>query len=147
MSTFQETNLWIRTLAPNVTDSPSTRGARAHFRDIYISMRQRALPIAERIAADLPEFTVHDITHLDALWEVADLIIGPDYLVTPVEAFLLGAAFLIHDLGLGLAAYPDGIEAVKKETVWQDQVALRLRSRLMRAPSPSEIRSADHEIL
>jgi len=50
--------------------------------------------LAGDIHRDLPDLTVHDITHLDALWEMADLVAGPDYPLNPLEAFALGAVFL-----------------------------------------------------
>jgi hypothetical protein len=61
--------------------------------------------LAGEISQDLKHFTVHDITHIDALWQTADLIVGDDYPFTPTEAFVLGEAFLLHDLGLALASY------------------------------------------
>jgi hypothetical protein len=64
--------------------------------------------LAAEIHRDLPEFTVHDITHLDALWEIADIVAGEQFSLTPPEAFVLGGAFLLHDLGMSLAAYPQG---------------------------------------
>lgn len=147
MVSYQETALWRRTLATDSGDSELESQARERLRDAYLAMRERVTPIAERIAIDLPEFTVHDIRHLDALWCIADLIIGPSYQITALEAFVLGATFLVHDLGMGLAAYPEGIEAIKGESVWQDAVALRLRAKLGRPPSRSDIASADQQIL
>src|SRR5215469_10956321 len=147
MDSFQETNLWKRAFSPCDEESPAAAGSRARLKDACLLMRERAIPIAERIGADLPEYTVHDVSHLDALWEIADLIVGPGYAVTPIETFILGAAFLLHDLGLGLAAFPNGLSAIKQETIWQDQVALKLRAKLGRPPSLAEIEQADQDIL
>jgi hypothetical protein len=33
------------------------------------------------------------MTHIDALWETADVIVGGDISFTPFEAFVLGGAF------------------------------------------------------
>ncbi|MFF7063052.1 hypothetical protein [Pseudomonas sp. NPDC008258] len=63
--------------------------------------------------------TVHDITHVDALWWTASEIIGPDYEVNPAEAFVLGGAFLLHDAGHCIAAYPGGIAEIMALPEWQ----------------------------
>jgi hypothetical protein len=136
--TYVETHLWNRTLGGNA-NSAAVEFIKSHLRETYSRMRERAIPIAQSIAADLPEFTLHDVSHLDALWELADLIIGKEHPVTPPEAFILGAAFLIHDLGMGLAAYPGGLQELKQETIWRDQVALMLRAELGRPPQAREI--------
>ena len=93
---------------------------RERLRSTYDAVRTAAAPIAESIARDLPDYTVHDISHLDALWEYAELIAGPTYPLTPCEAFVLGCAFLVHDLGMGLAAYPEGLQGLKQHERWKD---------------------------
>ena len=64
---------------------------------------------------------------------MADLIAGPDYPLNPLEAFVLGGAFLLHDLGLGLAAWPGGRAELQKGAGWQDALSARLRKQLERA--------------
>lgn len=70
---------------------------------------------------------------------MADLIAGPDFSLTPTEAFVLGGAFLIHDIGMGLAAYPNGLAQLRCEKTWPDSVASILRRRFDRAPTDVEI--------
>jgi hypothetical protein len=36
---------------------------------------------------------------------------------------VLGGAFLIHDLGMGLAAYPEGLNELKRSVIWEDTVS------------------------
>lgn len=144
MITFEHTGLWSRTLATRPKDQFSHE--REKLRVAFLSFRDRAALLAAEIARDLPDYTVHDVTHLDALWQMADLIAGPDYELTPTEAFVLGGAFLTHDLGNGLAAYPDGIESMYDSATWGDALALILRKRLGRAPTLAEAESADGEI-
>ncbi|KAA6325782.1 hypothetical protein EZS27_025038 [termite gut metagenome] len=55
-----------------------------------------------------------------------------DFELTPTEAFVLGGTFLIHDLGMGLASFPNGIKELKKETIWKDTVASLLRKKYNR---------------
>jgi hypothetical protein len=76
----------------------------ARFRSCLLTFRNRAAELATHIRKDLPDLTVHDVTHFDSLWEIASEIAGPDYNLTPSEGFALGGAILLHDLGLSLAA-------------------------------------------
>jgi Histidine kinase-, DNA gyrase B-, and HSP90-like ATPase len=110
-------------------------------------MRMRAGQLAGRIAVDLPEFTVHDQTHLDALWGLGGLIAGPDLVLTPPESFVLGGAILLHDLGLAVAAYPGGRDELRSHAEWRDAAAVLMRQQLQRAPTECELRQAGPEIL
>jgi len=125
MPSYDKTALWQQALAAKVDDPYSKE--RERLRAAYENVRSRAQPVAEAIDKDLPDYTVHDITHSDALWEYADLIAGPNYPLNPCEAFVLGCAFLVHDLGMGLAAYPEGLAGLKKLALWKDTVADLLR--------------------
>src|SRR5581483_718615 len=122
MPSHEKTALWQNTLATRVDDGDSA--VRNRLRTAYERTRERATPLAEAIAKYLPDFTVHDITHVDALWEYADLIAGQNYPMNPCEAFVLGCAFVMHDLGMGLAAYPEGIAGLRQSDLWK-QVASR----------------------
>ncbi|MDQ1252125.1 MAG: hypothetical protein QG646_1240, partial [Euryarchaeota archaeon] len=138
------TKIWQRTLASQEIDIDSS--ARDRLRNDFIKFRERAEVLSKEISRDLPDFTVHDITHIDALWELADLIIGPDYPLTPAEAFVLGGSFLIHDLGMGLAAYPEGKEALRKNDYWNDTITYFLNKKLGRFPKKEEIDNPGEDI-
>src|SRR6266851_9599017 len=131
MPPFETATLWKRSLAPQA-DTDKFAEVRENLRSAYMKFRERAALLAAEIARDLPDYTVHDITHIDSLWHLADLIAGSDVNLTPPEAFVLGGAFLVHDLGNGLAAYPDGISALRSSPLWDDTVALILRRDLRR---------------
>ena len=105
--------------------------AREHLRAELRAMRGRASRLASRIEADLPEFTVHDASHLDALWGTADLVVGGAVVLTPAEVFVLGAAILIHDLGLAVAAYPGGRAELRTLPAWSDELGMTLRAHLV----------------
>ncbi len=137
MSDYRATRLWRESLEP--TASTPGEEARARLRAAFQRFRESAGQLAGEIARELPDYTVHDLTHLDALWEMAELVAGPDISLTPPEAFILGGAFLIHDLGMGLAAYPGGLEELRRLPVWRDAVALRLTGTLGRKPRPEEL--------
>jgi hypothetical protein len=98
--------------------------------------------VLERIGSDLPNMTVHDVSHSDALWEMADLVLGESYPITPMEAFILGAAFLAHDAGMSAIARTG--KDFESTTRWRDAVALTIRRRTGRTPSGSEITEVDH---
>jgi hypothetical protein len=118
---FEKTTLW-QTAFPSKKDR--NEEARDLFRVAYRSMRDRAGTLVSLISRDMPDYTVHDITHLDALWELASQIAGPSYPINPAEAFVLGGAILLHDAGMTVAAYPRGLEEIKETKEWQDTVAL-----------------------
>lgn len=117
-NTYEQTSIWKRTLAALPPDSDESH--RARLRVAYKQTRHNASALVQRIHSSLPGLTVHDVTHLDALWEVADLIAGPDYPVTPLEAFVFGAAILVHDAALCFEAYEGGLAAVRQTDVWKD---------------------------
>lgn len=122
MAGFENTPLWQESLAKQLSNKDLEKD-REFFRVNFESFRANAGLLAAEISRDLPDFTVHDITHLDALWEMASIICGSDYDLNPAEAFVLGGAFLIHDLGMGLAAYPEGIEELKGMVIWEDTIS------------------------
>jgi hypothetical protein len=111
-----------------------------------LSFRSRTAQLVGEIGGLLPELTVHDITHLDALWRVADEIAGPDYPVNPAEAFVLGGSFLLHDAAHVIAAYEDGLVSIKGSSEWKDLVAHRFDGVEPNPGSPQE-RSALFQIL
>lgn len=145
MKRFENTSLWQKTLAAQLDPDIEAQN-RARLRSAYEGFRDRAEMLAGEIAINLPEFTVHDITHLDALWEMAQLIAGQDFPLTPAEAFVLGGAFLIHDLGMGLAAYPEGLDTLRKAELWDDTVAALLKKEHGRQPTLDEIRNPPKNI-
>lgn len=145
MVTFETATLWKCTLAAR-SEPDQFRHERERLRSAFLSFRDRAAMLAAEIARDLPDYTVHDITHLDALWQLADLIAGSEYELTPTEAFVLGGAFLTHDLGNGLAAYPDGVAAMYTSTGWRDAVSLVLRRQIGRAATTEEIQGASQTV-
>ena len=125
MGAYQNTSLWKRTLGAEGEHQKDLEFLRSQY-DI---LRTNADLLSKEINRVLPDFTVHDITHLDALWEMADLLLPDGYPLTPAEAFVMGASFLLHDLGMALAAYPEGIEGVRREQLWRDTVAALCKQR------------------
>jgi hypothetical protein len=112
------------------------------------SLESRVTPILEMIPGNCRGLTIHDISHVHQLWSVASEICGPDYFINPLEGFVLGAAFLIHDAGLTAGAYPGGVIALKESDYYRDCVSALLRSQNKdAAPSEEAIKGAPTEVL
>ena len=119
MDKYELTTLWQNTLGlKNQTNGYQEQVD--FLRQAYYSLRQKAQLFASEINRSLPSFTIHDISHADALWGIASMILSSNENLNPAEGFVLGAAFLIHDLGMGIVAYQEGIEELKKTALWQD---------------------------
>lgn len=118
------TSLWRKAFLENRTDSSNAE--QAFFRQHLEDMRERVKPLVARIMRDMPGYTVHDITHLDALWETASLLATDDLALNPPEAFVFGGAVLLHDAAMTLAAYPGGLADLKTTPEWADAMALRM---------------------
>ena len=100
---MEQSPLWRRTYGESLSDPivarlvTSLRGA-----------RERASLLTSRIVDSLPGLTLHDISHLDALWGVAGTIAGDDYTLNPLDCYLFGTAALLHDAALCHEAYSGG---------------------------------------
>jgi hypothetical protein len=123
---FQETGLWNRTLAPRAADEPH-EAERERLRNAFLTMRRNTSELLKLIPEDCKGITVHDITHVDALWEMADMIAGDGLPLNPLEAFIFGASVLLHDAGLSVASYPNGLDDLNKTIEWVDIAASVLR--------------------
>jgi hypothetical protein len=118
---FRQTWLWRQAFQTQRSDS--TTEEQEFFRTQYLSIRERAAQLVSRIAVDLPGMTVHDISHLDALWDTASSVAEGAINVNPAEAFVLGASILLHDAAMSLAAYPSGLAEVRATVAWKDAIA------------------------
>lgn len=85
----------------------------------YEHARENASCLLKKIGEDFPDLTIHDITHIDNLWHVASVITGPNYIVNPLEGFVLGCAFLVHDAVLSYDAI-GGVDKLRNTTEWKD---------------------------
>jgi hypothetical protein len=120
-SDFRQTWLWRQ--AFQTPRSDSTTEEQEYFRTQFLSIRERAAQLVSRIAGELPGMTVHDISHLDALWDTASSVAEGAISVNPAEAFVLGASILLHDAAMSLAAYPGGLAEVRTTVAWKDAIA------------------------
>ena len=141
---FEQTNLWTRTLAVQA-DDPFAR-EREVLRAELLKSRGYAATIAGEINRDMPDYTVHDITHIDGLWDMADIVSGDDFALSPTEAYIFGMAVLTHDLAMGLSAYPRGLEELTADDRWRDALIVALRRKFGRTPTSDEIRNPDPSV-
>jgi len=146
MFDFEKTRLWKRSLGRQ-SGGDAHRRERERLRSTFFSFRENARLLAAEIPRDFDFLTVHDITHIDSLWEMADLVTREDERLSPLEAFVLGGAFLVHDLGMGLAAYPDGFDELRQRPEFRDIVVALLAARLGRHPSPQELEKPDDAVI
>jgi hypothetical protein len=120
--------------------------ARDRFRLALQSAREKARILAGEIPSSLPQFTQHDVSHMDALWELADVIAGEDAELNPAEGFVLGVAILVHDLAMSHAAYVLRGSSLRDHSTWPDVLATRIRARYGRAPIPSEMAAPPEDL-
>ena len=90
---YEETGLWRRSLGLSSFNG-NDKKCLERLRATYETFRKRVAQLTDHIRVALPILTIHDVTHLDALWETADLIAGPEYPLNPMESFVLGGAIL-----------------------------------------------------
>lgn len=119
---YEQSSLWKTAFGPK---SDGLDAQRHKLADAYRAFRERVGLLLTHIQREIPDLTLHDITHVDALWRVASEIAGPDHPLNPAEAFVLGGAFLLHDAAHCRAAFPGGIAELRATPEWRDTVAQR----------------------
>lgn len=115
MESFKNSPLWIQAFQ---SKNDGLDAKRQLLITAFTEFRLRVSYLVNQIHKDMPSLTVHDITHLDALWWTASEIAGKDYPLNPAEAFVLGGAILLHDAAHCIAAYPGGIDEIRLLPEW-----------------------------
>lgn len=122
---IEKTSLWANSIGSKHLDLENEE-KRVHLRSVLQRFREHVATLTSIIKGQFPQLTIHDVTHLDALWETADLIAGPGYPLNPMEAFVLGGAILLHDAAHCFEAYEGGLSAVRNTLAWRDAYAADL---------------------
>lgn len=125
MPKHENTKIWNENLAIQ-TGNDTHESERRLLREAYEAMREKSSILSNEISASLPSFTIHDIDHLDGLWEMAQLLTGDTFQINPAEAFVLGGAILIHDIGMSIAAYPMKEAELRSTAQWQRLKSIEL---------------------
>jgi Histidine kinase-, DNA gyrase B-, and HSP90-like ATPase len=120
------------------------------FRTAILDLRTTAEVLGRRIEGLLPGFTDHSVRHMDALWKVADQVLTRAEVdnLSPAEAFVLGASFYIHDLGMAMGATEVGLRLLRESPTFVAQVS-RLQQVQGLSPVDSErlaLQSAAREL-
>lgn len=126
MELIRSTEIWKSTLGAVEGEQGNSKIVR-RLEQSFVLFRDHALQFARHLPQDLRQLTVHDETHSDALWEVFDVLFPPAMIANPLEAYVLGGSFLIHDLGHALCMYPNGLEQLKKTKAWQRAIQMAAR--------------------
>jgi hypothetical protein len=137
MFDYERTELWKRTLGERAGDP--AQAARAHLREQLRQAWRSATQLAEQSRSAYPSLKPQGASRFDALWERVDLLLGPEYPLNAAEAFVLGGALLIYDLGTGLAGLPGGEAELRKTQEWKGALATCIRRETDRAPTPGEM--------
>ena len=111
---MEESPLWKRVFAQ--TDDEDVARLVTSLR----KTRKRVGQLTESIKVSLPSLTMHDLSHLDGLWAVADTIAGDEFTLNPLEGYLFGNAVLLHDAALCFEAYKGGRQGVRNTVQWRD---------------------------
>ncbi len=114
------------------------------------AMRELAQALGRQVERSVPDYTDHSVTHMDALWSVADEVLSEAETaqMTPQEAFVLGASFYVHDLGMAFAATEPGANEIRRNEVYRAE-ATQLRRNPGIAPERVDLlalRSATREL-
>ena len=140
---FERTSLWNAAFGAR---NDKDRESKAFYAENLRSLRDKVRALVDRIRADMPYLTVHDITHLDSLWETGSTIAGPSYTLEPAEGYAFGAAVLLHDAAMCLAAYPRGINELRLTDEWKDTIAMLQRSQQAHL-APADFQAPPDEIV
>ena len=78
---FIDTTLWRNAF---LEKNDGNDGLRESLRDALLNARKNASYLLDKIRGDFPNLTIHDITHVDGLWQVASVITGENYYINPL---------------------------------------------------------------
>ena len=105
--------LWRSAL---VEERPDASKEEQAFFSLHLSaMRERAKVPVSRIASDMPGYTVHDITHLDALWDMASPSLPRTRFQPAGKLSCLAERCFFYDAAMTLAAYPGGLADLEED--------------------------------
>ena len=113
--TYKDSTLWKEAF----NDKYEHTALRERLTNAFEIAHNNASFLLDKIRIDFPSLTIHDITHVDSLWQVASIIAGEDYQLNPLEGFILGCSFLIHDAALSYRAV-GGKQTLRSTTEWKD---------------------------
>ena len=84
MMTYKDSTLWKEAY----NDKYGHHVLRERLTNAFEITHNNASFLLDKIRIDFPSLTIHDITHVDSLWQVASVIAGDDYQLNPLEGFI-----------------------------------------------------------
>lgn len=84
MSDFKNLSIW-----KNAFENDGNEPAKLRLESALDTVRKNAASLGEKISTDFPNLTIHDVTHMDAIWQVADLLVGAQHNLNPLEIFVI----------------------------------------------------------
>jgi hypothetical protein len=120
MNNHECTHLWSRGLAASANEPNGA--VKERLRVAHRQFWSNATTLAREIQRDVPNLTLHDEAHFEALWARADQIAG-NLELTPLETFVFGGAILLHDTANSVAAFPGRLGEIEATPEWRDAAA------------------------
>jgi hypothetical protein len=139
--TDEPSSLWLQTLGANHHEDND------RLRASYVATRENATVLLNELSHSTPNFTVHDITHVDALWGTASMLCGSSVTLTPAEGYVLGCAFILHDAAMGAASYQESIPEALGMSRWHDLLSSSIVAKTGNWPTADELADPDEEIV
>jgi hypothetical protein len=136
---FESSPLWQQTLGASTDEC-------GRLRLSYLATRSNAAVLLNELSHSTPHFTVHDISHVDALWETASVLCGSSVTLTPAEGYVLGCAFVLHDAAMGAASYQEPIQSTIGMPRWHDLLSSFIVNETGNWPTADELESPDEDI-
>lgn len=119
---YKETKLWTNSLGMS-HDNPEINSLLERLRNSFVKARENASFLLEKIHMDFPSLTLYDIPHhVDVLWQTGSVISGDNFQISPLEGYVLGCAFLMHDAVLSYQA-AGGKDKLRDTIEWRDYYA------------------------
>lgn len=88
-----------------IKDTSSDSTMDVGFETIFETFASRVLPELSQINLLFDEYTPHDVTHMDSLFRIADLLLGSERInkLNGCEACIIGCALYGHDWGMAVS--------------------------------------------
>lgn len=120
---YRESKIWINTLGAANKYTGTHEAKRAYLASEYSKFWGRISQVANKIASEFPNLTLHDENHFHALWHRASELTEDPASLNPLEAFILGGSILIHDVAHTVLAYDGGMDGIKASDAYKDSIA------------------------
>jgi hypothetical protein len=145
-SDIYKSKIWKESLSENSKYSEKYFEQVEILRTSFKNTRKKAEYIAGFIQQSQPELTLHDITHLDALWETAETVGGETLHLNPMEAYVFGCAVLFHDLGMALVLWDEDLPLLKQSKEYKDTLFHTYQNYLGRTPEAQDYEHIPHHV-